>query len=234
MQDDRRLVRTIDKDGKDLDLYILKPNYRINRMCDIEYRKAFTGAIQLDAKPSVWMEKLFSDKGIWTIKEEQELRETNAKIAVQTVFMQRFYDQKKYEEASKAAAEIIVLRNYAHELGQLKSLPHIHSCEGIASEIRMEAYLAYATVYNDDHDKQFFNDYEDFKHRREEQAAIDVQAVYIGMIADENVNFINELPENRIFWWLNRTEIQPSPLLYNRLASTLTAYSLLKLRIQTN
>lgn len=192
-------VDTFDNDGEPLKLCLLKPNVRINKSCDIEYKKAWIFLMRQGIPTHKTLLKEFEDKGVWTKDHQKELNELNVKIGIQTQLMEKFIRQDKKEDARKAALEIIDLRNKSYEMIEIYNQAFNFSCEGGANEIRHEAYVAYATVYENDLEKNYFKDYADFKDRRDERATTDMHYAYMQHVINENQGFIRDLPENK---WL--------------------------------
>ena len=183
-----RIIETVDEKGNEIILYLYPSNYEINRLCDIEYRKSWTYAISNGVHPHRFLLEIFQKEKIWTEQYEKELTQLNADLAIQSILLDKFLKEGKKEEAKKNALDMYDKRNRAFVLSELKHEAFIHSAEGIAHEIRLEAYLAFATVYNEDRNKKFYKDYQDFTNRRNEQASIDISARYYSLILSENIN----------------------------------------------
>lgn len=197
-KDERRYVETVDSEGKPIKLYLMPPNYEITRMCDVEYKKAWTFCFQQGVKTHAALIQLFKESGDWTDEHERKLNEVNVEIAVNTVVMEKLKKEKQDQKSiDRVALQLMDLRNQAAQLSEQKQQPYIYSCEHAADQIRMEAYIAYATVFADDHGKRLFKDYKDFTERREEQAALDVYNAYLRIVLEENSEYIKNLPENK-------------------------------------
>jgi len=196
-KDEKRLIETIDKDGNPITLYLKEPDYNITRMCDIEYKKAWTFCFQEGVKTHAKLREMFQESGEWTEDNDRELNELNVNIAVKTVLLAKSQKNNNEKLAQDLALEIMELRNKAMGLSERKQQPLQYSCENAANEIRMEAYVAYATVYADDEDRRYFENYKDFTERRGEQAALDAYNTYLQIVLQENSEYIRGLPENR-------------------------------------
>lgn len=196
---DKRYIKTQDIDGNDIELYLKPPDYEISRLCDIEFRKAWTQSLEMGVKTHARLKEMFGQQGIWTLDDEKELNKLNVDMAVQSVVLEKLKREGDLKKAEEVAISIVEKRNRAFALSEIKNESHLYSCEGVANEIRMEAYVAYGTVYADDHSRRFFRDYIDFKDRRQEQAALDVYAAYLKIIIDENSDQVNQLPEQKFF-----------------------------------
>lgn len=191
-----RIIDTVDTKGNPIKLQLKEPDYEITRLCDVEYKKAWTFCFQEGVKTHDRLQKMFLDQGEWTEDHDRQLNELNVNIAVKTVLLEKCNMKGRLDTAKQLALEIMELRNQAMTLSQLKQQPFQYSCENSANEIRMEAYIAYATVYADDEDSRFFKNYKDFTERREEKASLDVYNAYLQIVLQENSDFIRNLPEN--------------------------------------
>jgi len=190
-------VDTFDEKDKPLKLCLLKPNVRINKSCDIEYKKAWVFLLRQGIPTYKTILKDFEENKVWTKENEKELSDINVKIGLQSHLMDKFIKQDKSDDAQKAALEIIALRNQSYEMIELMNQAYTFSCEGGANEIRHEAYVAYASVYEKDFDQPYFKNYEDFKNRREERAAMDLHLAYMQHVVGDNQDYIRNLPENK-------------------------------------
>lgn len=190
-------IDTFDNEKNPIKLCLLKPNVKINKLCDIEYKKAWIFLLRKEIPLHKTLLKEFEERGVWTDKHQKELNELNVKIGLQTQLMDKFMRQEKMEDVQKAALELVELRNKSYELIEIYNQAFNFSCEGGANEIRHEAYVAYATVYENDLEKKYFQDYDDFKKRRDERAAIDIHYAYMQHVVDENQTFVKNLPENK-------------------------------------
>jgi len=190
-------VETLDEEGKPLKLCLLKPNVQINKSCDIEYKKAWVFLLRQGIPTHKKLLKDLEDNGVWTKENEKQLSEISVAIGVQVHLMEKFNKQEKEEDARKAALEIAKLRNESYELVEIMNQAYTYSCEGGANEIRHEAYVAYAAVHEKDFDEPFFKNYEDFKNRRDERAAVDLHLAYMQNVIGENQKYITDLPENK-------------------------------------
>lgn len=198
--EDKRHIKTVDKDGKELILYLSPPDYEITRMCDIEHKKAWAFCLKEGVKTHAALVQMYKDNGTWTEEHDAKLQSVNIELAINSVVLEnlkRSKSKKDIDKANDVALKILQLRNQAAALSELKSQPYLYSCEHAADQIRMEAYLAYATVYEDDRKKRYFTSYQDFTEKRQEQAALDIYSVYLQMITEENSEYIKNLPENQ-------------------------------------
>lgn len=197
-QEDKRHVDTVDVEGNYIKLYLTPPNYEVTRMCDIEYKKAWTFCFQQKVKTHAALIRMFKENGDWTEAHDLKLNEVNVEIAINTVVLEKLQKNgEDQENINRVALQLMESRNQAAQLSEQKQQAYLYSCEHAADQIRMEAYIAYAVVFADDQDKRYFANYEDFTERREEQAALDVYNAYLRIVLEENSNYIRNLPENK-------------------------------------
>lgn len=191
------IVETFDEKGKSIKLCLLKPNVQINKFCDIEYKKAWVFLLRQGIPTHKTLLKDFEKNEVWTKVQDKELNDLNIQIGIQDHLMHKFIKQDKTDDAQKAALDIVDLRNKSYELIEIINQAYSYSCEGGANEIRHEAYIAYASAYEKDFDKLYFKDYEDFKNRRDERAAVDLHVAYMQSVLADNQKYIYDLPENQ-------------------------------------
>ena len=190
-------VDTFDEDGKPLKLCLLKTNVKINKLCDIEYKKAWIFLLRQGIPTHKRLLKDFEENGAWTKEDEKKLQDIHIRMGVQGHLMEKFIQQDKTEDAQQAALEVVQLRNESYELVETVNQAYSFSCEGGANEIRHEAYVAYGAVYEEDFDKTYFKNYDDFKQRRDERAAVDLHVAYMQTVIKSNTDYIHDLPENK-------------------------------------
>lgn len=190
-------IKTKDSQGNDVDLCLLPNNFEVARRCDIEFRKAWTFALKEGIDTHDVLKDVFAAQGLWTEEHEKEFKETGVALQAHILLLEKYKKVKDMENGKKTALQLVDIRNKLMKMTERRQQPYLYSCEGVANEIRMEAYIAYAAVYADDHTKHYYKNYEDFKNRREEQAAIDLWSFYLRDMLGENVGHIEQLPENR-------------------------------------
>lgn len=192
-----RVFETKDDQGQKIKLRILEPNYEINRLCEIEYKKAWTFFLEQGVKTRAKIEKSLQEAGVWTEKEEESLKECETKAAIYLMTMRENIKNNKLPEARQAALKLREARELAAELNTIKQIGLSYSCEGAALEVKAEAYVAFSTVYEDDHSKKYWKNYKDFTERREEIAAIDALELYTKMLTEDHFELLKSYPENK-------------------------------------
>ncbi len=191
-----REFTTKNEQGEEIVLVIREPNYGINRKCDLEAKKAWAECLAMGVKTEDVLQKTLKEQGLWTDKEEAQVKSLQTKVAVHLTLLEEYRSQKKTEEAKQAALSACNLRNELHELLAIKNKTFSYSCEGISSEVRVESFIAFATVYKEDPTRTYWANYQDFVARRDEAAATDAIDRYSELAIQENLNSLKELPEN--------------------------------------
>jgi len=194
-----RTFETQDKDGNTIKLKLLISNYKISRYCEIEYKKAWSFCLTEGVKTRQKLEEDLRDAGIWSKKEETKIKDLETKCAVFIVLMNEAVKGGNIDEAREAALQVSALRSRVEELLSIKQAAFSYSCEGTASEVRAEAFVAYGTVYEGDESQKYWSSYKDFTSRREEQAAQAALSKYIEIMVSENIDILKGLPENEFF-----------------------------------
>lgn len=192
-----RTFDTVDKNGQLVKLKIKESNYHIDKMCDIEFKKAWCFSIENGVKVRQKIEETLRDNSIWTDKEEQKLKSLEMEAAIYLNLLNKKIEEKDFDQAKEAALSAANARNKINSLLMLKQTAFSYSAEGLASEVKIEAYVAYATVYANDESKSYWKDYGDFIKNREEKAAIDAISLYTKLLIEENLNILKTFPENK-------------------------------------
>lgn len=194
-----RTFDTVDQDGNPIKLKLLVTNYELSRLCEIEYKKAWAFCLKEGVKIRQSLEEDLREAGVWTEKEETKIKDCETQCAIYIVLLNEALKNKNLDEAREAAVQISQLRSRAEDLLAIKQSAFAFSCEGTASEVRAEAFVAYGTVYDNEESKKYWSNYQDFTNRREEQAAQDALAKYIDLMVEENLTILKALPENKFF-----------------------------------
>jgi len=192
-----KIIKTKDADGKDIDLCLLPNSFEVSRKCDIEFRKAFAGALQEGVYIHDVLKEVFEKQGVWTKEHEKDFKRLGVELQAHILLLEKYKTAKDKTNAKKTALKLVEIRNDIMAMNERRQQAYVYSCEGVANEVRMEAYIAYAAVDASDYTKNYYKNYEDFKLRRDEQAAVDLWAFYLKQMMNENMGFIETLPENR-------------------------------------
>lgn len=192
-----RVFETVNDKGEPIKLKIKEPTYYINRMCEIEYKKAWGFCISQGVKMQSQLEESLKEAGIWGPDQDKKLREVEVETAIFLKLMDEAIKNNKASEAKDAALSAALARNKVHDLLLLKQSAFTHSTEGVAIEVKMEAYVAYGTVYENDDTKTYWKNYDHFIQNNETPAAIAAKDTYTRLLLNEHIAALKTLPENK-------------------------------------
>ncbi len=192
-----RFFETKDNNGNSIKLKIKEPNHYINRMCDIEYKKAWAFSVTEGVKLHSRLEEVLAENDIWGPEQEKEIKKVEIEVAIFLKLMEEAVKENKPNEAKDAAINAALARKRLTDLFTVKQSAFTHSVEGIALEVKLEAYVAYATIYADDETKQYWKNYHDFITNRDKQAAEDAIVKYTQILINEQIETLKGLPENK-------------------------------------
>lgn len=189
--------------GEKVKLKLRQENVDIERKCDTEYHIAFTELVQKGILPRASLEKIMSDRGIWTKEQQSELEGLQARLVeLQT----KLAAANTNGEGVSIANEMGDVRGECLKLVEVKSVIFSNSCESLAESIRRDAYIAYALVYEDTN-KPVFKNYNDFLSRSEEQVVEDARKRTLEESIKVFQDSVSSLPELE---YLTRIEAQTS------------------------
>lgn len=170
----------------------LKPeNLDIERKCDTEYHIAFTELMQRGVLPKATLERLMSEKGIWTEEQEKLLTELQHKLAALQIALDK---AETHEKGLSFAKNMGDLRNQCLRLIEVKSAVFVNSCESLADSVRRDAYIAYALVYADT-GKYVFKNYQEFISRADEPVVLDARRLVLEESIKAFQDSVSGLPE---------------------------------------
>lgn len=177
--------------GAKVKLRLKAENLDIERKCDTEYHIAFTELMQRGVLPKATLERIMSEKGIWTEDQEKLLVELQTKLASLQIDLDK---AETHEKGLVLAKDMGDLRNQCLRLIEVKSAVFVNSCESLADSVRRDAYIAYALVYADT-GKPVFKNYQEFVSRADEQVVLDARRVVLEESIKAFQNSVSGLPE---------------------------------------
>ena len=178
-------------DGMKVKLLLKPENMDIERRCDTEYHLAFTELMQRGIMPKAALEKIMSDRGVWTSNQEEKLNDMQRDLAKLQLELD---EAKTHDQGLELARQMAEVRAACLTLVEVKAAVLANSCESLADNIRRDAYIAYALVYADT-GKRVFRDYEDLLERCEEQAVIDARRCVLEESISAFQGSLTSLPE---------------------------------------
>jgi hypothetical protein len=76
------VFKAIDRFGNETEFEVIETNAAIEREADMQYRIAFNEALKHGLMPREKMRVLMSDQEMWTEKDETELKDVLARLAI--------------------------------------------------------------------------------------------------------------------------------------------------------
>lgn len=166
-----RIFKSVDKDGKEVDLKFKRPNQMALSKGDFVYRKEFSNAVRAGIMTSAEANKLLKDRGIWD--EEKEAQEVSLRKEVGAL------ERKFKGETPPTEDEGLELREKLKKLRvELAELTAIYSsivdstAESVASEMRTQFFASECVVYKDS-GKRVFKSLDEFRERMDERLVVD-------------------------------------------------------------
>lgn len=198
----REIVKTVDQDGKPLELAVIRPGHKITQECDKAYSLKVSELIRDGAQDGQRLllrsevEDHLVKNNIWTAKDALEMEKLGLRIrAIELVIRKGGI---KLSEARNLAIEMGNLRNRIMELyGKRRQLDSA-TVESFAENYRFGIMMTKCVVYVDT-GKSFFVDYDDYMERGDQVSAIDTAKVLADIVYGLDKNPKMNLFENK---WL--------------------------------
>lgn len=178
---------------KEVALKIIPENLLIQKRCDEEYHLAYLSLLKKGILPRVTLERLMAQNEIWTPEHEDMVRNLQLKVVALEL---KLSASNTKDEGVVVAGELAEARRALYKLIEGKTSVLEHCCESIADIVRQEAYIAYATVYEDTN-KQVFKDYADFLAKKDEQVVLDAMNALTENLKNAFIRTVDSLPESK-------------------------------------
>lgn len=185
---------TKDKDGSELSLAILKPSSKIYVEAQKIYNQVFAAAANSGAYLRDNISKLLIEKGLWDDSKQTELESLTKRIN----------DGERKLAAGgipllEARAIALDIRKARVEQINILADRHkydAHTAESQAENARFNYLVSSCVVYNDT-GKPYFQSYDDYLDRAEEQASVDCATKFSDIFYNLSENFEHVRPENK-------------------------------------
>lgn len=184
----------VEINGKNVELAVRTPSLQDQREATKIYNTAFSDALKAKAVVRAKLDDLLVDQGLWDAKKQKQFTDLQATI---------LDGEKKLakggislSEAKKVALEMKQKREELRDLISVKTNLDTHTAEGQADNARFNYLVSVCTVYNDTK-KPYFNNYDDYLNRANDQAAILAAQNLANMLYGLDNDYENKLPENK-------------------------------------
>jgi hypothetical protein len=193
MKKNRFKVEGKDRDGKDLVLYVVRPNVDQNYNAQIEASKAFQKAICNGLLVKAVLEEKLRSQGIWDDNKQEKLEELTNQIKDNLTKLKA--GGCKASEGRKLAIDVRIARMKITELMSERNTSEQYTAEAMADNAKFD-YLASVCIVNEE-GKPYFKDVDDYKENGDFPTIFEAASKVASMIYGLDDNWEAELPENR-------------------------------------
>lgn len=198
----RKVIKTKDAAGKDLELVVIKPTNKIAQKANMAYQLKVSRLIrQGDEKGERLLlrsevEDYLIKAGIWSQQDAQKMEQLGMEVRARELLLRK--GGLKLSEARQLAIEMGDLRNKMLEIYQKRQQLDSATVETVAEEYRFAVLVVECTLESTTN-KKYFKDYDDYIERGDEEAAIEAAQALANDLFNIDPNFRNNLYENK---WL--------------------------------
>lgn len=185
-------VKSKDKDGNEVVVYVVRPDYEAEKASQRYQAKTFKEA--LDSKSYILRAKLDSylkEEGFWDDKKQSEMEEILNTLSDNLGKLKK--GGIKLSEARKLAIDVRRARAKLNTLMAERRALDANTCEGQAENAKFD-YLVANCILNDKQEK-VFNSIEEYKNS-EEPFAYDAASAFADLYYDLDSDWEAKLPEN--------------------------------------
>lgn len=179
-------------DGEEIELAVIKPNYKVSReaqkMANVAMNEALGSMSPLRGKADL----ILVEQGLWTKEKEETIRKHQENLQANE---KKLAGGIKLSEAKKVALEMRKERVKLYMLLSEKFELDVYTAEGQAEAVKNDFLVSKCTVYKDS-GEPYFEDFDDYLSRKGEPDAIDAAVNFANLLRD-NTNFLADMPENR-------------------------------------
>ncbi len=197
--EDERVFDTVDRNGKDIKLKLIKPNQKDISDADLRYKTKFAQALRDKVMTRAQAEKLIRENQI--LDQDSLIRRDQISNKL-SVLRGGLLSLKDREKGLRVIKEINELRDELENINNLTLDIMNQTAEAYAEEFRLQ-WLACVLTRTED-DEKYYEDYEDFNKSMSEQATLDIVKNLILFINNLKDNFELEFGENQ---WLMEQDI---------------------------
>lgn len=159
--------KAVDRHGAELEFEIEMAGVKEVNEAEMQYRIAYSRAIQMSILPRDKMIDILRANGVWDEDLNKELVALTATIALAERDLDAAQKRKKDDEALRVATDLAKQRGRMWEIMNIQAKPLSHSCEGYAEIVRAEAMLA-SQVHVKGVKGRYWETYRDYVIERDE------------------------------------------------------------------
>lgn len=197
-----RTFRAKDRHGAEFDFELKEASSAEEHEADRQYKIAYNKAIVDGIFPREKLREVMKGYGIWTEKDEEDLKKTLTQLAIYEVELDSAEKAGKKEECLKIAGKMREERSKMFQLFSIQQSVFMNSAENIADAIRVESLMAACVIIKASR-QRYWKNYSDYVTERDynEESevyskAVEVQSKLMDSVRDE---IVNSYPEMRYF-----------------------------------
>ncbi len=194
----KRIDRTVEVDGKDVEIYVTRPTNAIAREAEIYRITKFNELLAQGLKTKRQCNDQMRELGEWTSQDESaELRLTTELLKKEKELYRGNGKRKpKLSEGKKIAIEIRVIRSQLRDLSTRKIAAEASSAESMADDAKFDFLVANCTFYKSN-GKKVYNTFEDYNQKSADELAFTAAGALAQLLYNITDDFEQQLPENQ-------------------------------------
>ncbi len=194
----KRIDRTVEVDGKDVEIYVTRPTNAIAREAEIYRITKFNELLAQGLKTKRQCNDQMRELGEWTSQDESaELRLTTELLKKEKELYRGNGKRKpKLSEGQKIAIEIRVIRSQLRDLSTRKIAAEASSAESMADDAKFDFLVANCTFYKSN-GKKVYNTFEDYNQKSADELAFTAAGALAQLLYNITDDFEQQLPENQ-------------------------------------
>ena len=193
-----KVERTVtQEDGKEVKIYVQRPNNSIVKLADRHKSKAWNQAIQDDVLTKKELAVLMNKRGIWDeAKDKQEDDITRRIVKLETELYTGDGKRKpKVSEGRDIAIEIRKARMELRDLIAERISLEDNTAESLAENARFDFLVAHCTHY--ENGSRVYNSFEEYNNKSADEIAYAAASALGEILYNLDSSFEKNLPENK-------------------------------------
>jgi hypothetical protein len=193
----------IDRYGAEMEFEFVEPSLAVEREAEMQYRIAFSKALQFGILPREAMREVMRESNVWNAEDEQKMRDAMVELAASQAILETAERSNDDEACLRAATELTKKRNRMWELFIVQQSSFTNSAEGYGEVVKSESILAATTVIKATGER-YWKTYADYVEERDAEngrSTVPAQLMekHNELITEARDNILEDFPERR---WL--------------------------------
>jgi hypothetical protein len=195
--------KAMDRYGADMEFEFVEPSLTVEREAEMQYRIAFSKALQFGILPREAMREVMRESNVWNAEDEAKMRETMIDLATSQALLEAAERANDDAECLRAATELTKKRNRMWELFIVQQSSFTNSAEGYGEVVKSESILAATTVVKATQ-QRYWSSYAEYVEERDtvngrSTVAVVLMEKHNELITEARDNILEDFPERR---WL--------------------------------